>query len=266
MTDLDYLAHLSRESARLRETLSGAPDDARVPSCPDWDAVDLLWHLAGVQWFWGELVERGVTVGAVADGLEATRPDDRAGVESAYDDASRRLGEVLAGNPPETAVWTWADDHTVGFIRRRQAHEALIHRVDAELTSGDRTPLDQALADDGVDEVLRVMYGGEPSWGDFTPHEGQTVRVEATDTGSTWVLTLGRFSGSEPDSDRSYSDEPDMRIADTDDGGPTAATVRGTAQDLDLWLWHREPLGPIERTGDEAVLAELARTVEPGIN
>jgi uncharacterized protein (TIGR03083 family) len=263
---LDYLDHLARESARFREALAGVPDDARVPSCPDWDAVDLLWHLAGVQWFWGELVERGVTDAAVADGLEATRPDDRAGVASAYDDASKRLGEVLAANPPDTAVWTWSDDHSVGFIRRRQAHEALLHRVDAELPAGERTPLDPALADDGVDEVLRVMYGGVPSWGEFTPADGQTVRVEATDSGTTWVLTLGRFSGTDPDGDRSYSDEPDMRIADTDDGAPTAATVRGTAADLDLWLWHRPPLGPVELTGDAEVLAELARTVEPGIN
>jgi len=263
---VDYLDHLARESARFRAALAGVPDDTRVPSCPDWDAVDLLWHLAGVQWFWGEVVERRVTDGAAAHELEATRPDDRAGIEAAYDDASARLGTVLAGNAPDTAVWTWADDHTVGFIRRRQAHEALIHRVDAELTCGDRTPLDQALADDGVDEVLRVMYGGEPSWGEFAPGDGQTVRFEATDTGTTWVATLGRFSGTDPDGDTSYSDEPDMRIAGTDDGSPTAVTVRGTAADLDLWLWHREPLGPIERTGDDAVLAELARTVEPGIN
>ena len=34
------------------------------------------------------------------------------------------------------------DDHTVGFIRRKQAHEALIHRIDAEVAAGNRTPMD----------------------------------------------------------------------------------------------------------------------------
>jgi uncharacterized protein (TIGR03083 family) len=263
---LDYLDHLARESARFRDALAGAPDDARVPSCPDWDAVDLLWHLAEVQWFWGEVVERGVTERAAADALERPRPGDRAAVQAAYDDASRRLGAVLAGDPA-TPVWTWAaSDQSIGFIRRRQAHEALIHRVDAELTSGERTPLDAALATDGVDEVLRVMYGGDPGWGGFTPRPEQTVRVETTDTGRTWVLTLGRFDGSEPHSDKTYADERDMRIAATDDGAPTAATVRGAAADLDCWLWIREPLGPVEQTGDEEVLAELHRTIGGGID
>jgi uncharacterized protein (TIGR03083 family) len=263
---LDYLDHLARESARFRDALAAAPDDARVPSCPDWDAVDLLWHLAGVQWFWGEVVERGVTERAATEGLEQPRPGDRAGVQAAYDDASRRLGAVLAGDPA-TPVWTWAEsDQTIGFIRRRQAHEALIHRVDAELTSGERTPLDAALASDGVDEVLRVMYGGDPGWGEFTPRPEQTVRVETTDTGRSWVLTLGRFEGTEPHSGKTYADEPDMRIAATDDGAPTAATVRGAAADLDCWLWIREPLGQVEQTGDEAVLAELHTTIGGGID
>ena len=32
--------------------------DARVPSCPDWNAADLLWHLgAEVQDFWAWVLE-----------------------------------------------------------------------------------------------------------------------------------------------------------------------------------------------------------------
>ena len=29
---------------------------ARVPSCPDWDAADLVWHLATVQRWWAEVI------------------------------------------------------------------------------------------------------------------------------------------------------------------------------------------------------------------
>jgi hypothetical protein len=47
---LDYVAHLARESARFADVLRAAPAPARVPTCPEWDAVDLLWHLARVQW------------------------------------------------------------------------------------------------------------------------------------------------------------------------------------------------------------------------
>ena len=71
-----------------------------------------------------------------------------------YRSASRDLGEILAATSPETPAWTWSEDQTVGFIRRRQAHEALIHRVDAELTVGRRTPMDPGLSADGVGEVI----------------------------------------------------------------------------------------------------------------
>src|SRR5205823_7007051 len=86
-------------------------------------------------------------------------PGDRAGLAAFFDRASRELADVLAATPPDTRAWTWSEDQTVGFIRRRQAHEALIHRVDAELTAGRRTPMDPGLSADGVDEALRVMYG-----------------------------------------------------------------------------------------------------------
>jgi hypothetical protein len=153
----------------------------------------------------------------------------------------------------------------VGFIRRRQAHEALIHRVDAELTAGERTALDQALCRDGVDEVLHVMYGGAPPWGEFTPEPDKTVRVRATDTGDSWLLTLGRFTGTDPD-DGNVIEDADLRVAATDPGGPAAAELAGSAADLDCWLWHRPTVGEVERSGDEKVLAELDSAIAPGIN
>ena len=54
---------------------------------------------------------------------------------------------------------------------------------------GDRLPDVELDATDGVDEVLRVMYGGVPSWGTFTPDPSATVRVTATDSDDTWFLT-----------------------------------------------------------------------------
>ena len=38
---------------------------------------------------------------------------------------------------PAEPAWTWSAEQTVGFTLRRQAHEALIHRLDAEQTAGD---------------------------------------------------------------------------------------------------------------------------------
>ena len=65
----------------------------------------------------------------------------------------QELARVLEAADPADEAWNWSDDHTVGFILRRQAHEALIHRLDAEQAAGDVTELDPRLAADGVEET-----------------------------------------------------------------------------------------------------------------
>lgn len=262
---LDYLDHLARESAIFASALRDTPSEAAVPTCPDWNAEDLLWHLAEVQWFWGTIVRERLSEASRAEELKPDRPADRAGLMAFYEQASRDLGETLAATSPETEVWTWSTDHTVGFIRRRQAHEALIHRVDAELTAVGRTPMDAALSADGVDEALRVMYGGLPPWGSFAPDSGRTLRLQANDTGNSWLVHLGRFTGIDPDNDKSY-DEPDIHPAETDPGGEAAATVTGSAADLDCWLWSRPTVGSVKRSGDREVLAAFDEILAPGIN
>ncbi len=267
--DIDYVTHLARDSARFVEVLRQTPPATRVPTCPDWDADDLLWHLAEVQWFWGAIVARGLTAGADVEALDnGGRPVDRDDLLAFYGRASSDLHHHLSTTSPDTTAWTWADEQTAGFIRRRQAHEALIHRLDAELTAGERTPMDADLSADGIDEILRVMYGGAPSWGRFTPDPTQTLRIRTTDTGQSWLLTLDQLTGT--DNDGTTHDEPDLRVAETDTGGSetgqtAAATVSGTAADLDCWLWHRPPAGEIERAGDPQVLQHLDQMIAPGI-
>jgi hypothetical protein len=87
-----------------------------------------------------------------------------------------------------------------------------------------------------VAEVLGLMYGGAPPWGTFTP-TGETVAVRITDTGTDLLVALGKFSGTDPDDGKTYEDEDDLNLVDT--GAEPAATVTGTAADLDAWLWKR---------------------------
>jgi Mycothiol maleylpyruvate isomerase N-terminal domain len=95
---------------------------------------------------------------------EVERPPQYGEVLEAFDDFSYTLTTELGRADPDAVAWHWSGDNRVATTFRRQAHEALIHRVDAELTAGvPVTRLDPALADDGVAEVLGVMYGGEPS-------------------------------------------------------------------------------------------------------
>jgi hypothetical protein len=124
--------------------------------------------------------------------------------------------------------------------------------------------MDPALSADGVDEALRVMYGGVPPWGTFTPAAG-TLRLRASDTGGTWLVTTGRFTGTDPGDGKRY-DEPDIHPADSDPGDPADAEVVGTAADLDCWLWHRPVYTPVIPSGDPQVLAHFSSAIAPGID
>lgn len=264
---LDYLPHLAADSARFRAAIVLTDPTDGVPTCPDWDADDLLWHLTEVQWFWGTIADQRLGSPEPAEAQKPDRPADRSALLGLFDESTALLQRALRETAPEVEVWTWSDDHSIGFVRRRQAHEALIHRLDAELTADSRTVMDPTLCADGVDEALRVMYGGEPGWGTFTADPARAVRVEVAGSGRAWVATLGRFTGTSPDGDTTYEDEPDMRIdADDDHRRQVAATVTGSAEDLDCWLWRRPLVGKLTRSGDPETLAAFDQTIAAGIS
>jgi uncharacterized protein (TIGR03083 family) len=216
-------------------------------------ADDLLWHLAEVQWFWGTIVRERLQ--SADDLVPPTRPDTHAGLVEFFEAQSQQLHDALAAAEPEEPVYMWAPDKTVGYVARRQAHEALIHRLDAELTVGEVSPLDAALASDGVEEALGVMFGGCPPWGTFTP-SGLQANVETTDTGLVVPVALGRFTGTDPSTTTAY-DEDDISITAADPGITPRVTVRGMAEDLDAWLWHRRDATRLEIVGDEDVYQRL---------
>jgi uncharacterized protein (TIGR03083 family) len=257
-----YLDHIRTESARFREVLSGCEPGARVPTCPEWDAADLLWHLAGVQLFWAKVLRHRPASpddAEISEEPAAQRPESYAELLEAFDDYSHALTTELERADPEDEAWHWSDDHRVATTYRRQAHEAAIHRIDAELTAGAPvTPLDPALADDGVAEVLGVMYGGEPEWGSFT-RTGETFAVHLTDTGSTMLVALGKFSGTVPDSGKVYEDEDDLWLVD--EGPEPAVTLTGKAADVDTWLWHRDPGITVGSGDDDRIRLEGDRLV-----
>jgi uncharacterized protein (TIGR03083 family) len=257
-----YLDHIRTESARFRQALTDCDPAARVPTCPDWDAADLLWHLAGVQLFWSRVVRLRPSSpddAPIAELPEAERPESYAELLEAFDDFSHALVTELGRAQPDDEAWHWSGDNRVFTTFRRQAHEAAIHRIDAELAAGvPVTPLDPALADDGVAEVLGVMYGGEPEWGSFK-RTGETFKVRLTDTGTDLLVALGKFSGTVPDSGKVYEDEDDLWLVD--EGPEPAATLSGTAADLDTWLWHRDPALTVGFEDEDRIRVEGDRLV-----
>jgi uncharacterized protein (TIGR03083 family) len=261
LSPTEYLDHLRIESARFRTVLADCDPDARVPACPDWDADDLLWHLGEVQWFWSQVIANR-PAGPPEDHPE--RPDQRPDLLAFFDGSSAALLAALESADPAEPAWSWAEEQRVGFTYRRQAHEALIHRLDAEQAAGSVTPLDARLAADGVAELLEVMYGGEPpEWGRFHPGEHQ-VDVTITDADETIRVHPGTFVGTEPDSGKAY-DGPHLVVVAAP-AGRAAASVSGPAADLDAWLWNRADDAGVTWTGDDAAREAFLAAVQPPLD
>jgi uncharacterized protein (TIGR03083 family) len=262
VTGIPYLAHLADDSERFLEVLTRLDPATRVPTCPDWTAADLVWHLGEVQWFWSRVIANRPTHPRDIAEPDPVRPGSyEALLAFAERSASDLIGALAAASPDEPA-WSWSREQSVGFTYRRQAHEALIHRLDAELTAEKRSPMDAALCSDGVDEAIRIMFGGAPAEVEVIPDPGATVRFTAADSGCQWQVTLGRMVG---EFRGKPVDEPTFVVAETDDHAPAAAEITALAEDLDCWLWNRPARHRVDHHGDREVLARAAAIVHSGV-
>lgn len=257
----DYLRHLESESERFRTVLADCDSAARVLACPEWDAADLLWHLAEVQWFWATTVRRRPAGPEDAPAAPA-RPASYAGLLEVFDRCSRLLQDELGSADAAEPAWSWAAEQSVGFTFRRQAHEALVHRLDAEQTAGGTGVLDAALAADGVAELLEVMYGGEPGPGSrFEPADG-LVRICLSDVGIDLWARPGWLHRTDPESGEPQ-DGPHLLLVEAPDSpGERVAVIEGRAADVDAWLWRRRDDAGITRAGDQQALDAFAAAVD----
>ncbi|MGW4894594.1 maleylpyruvate isomerase family mycothiol-dependent enzyme [Kitasatospora sp. NPDC004240] len=246
MNRTDYAVVLRRESARLAEAATGN-FSLRVPSCPDWTVADLVWHVTEVQEFWA-----GVASGAITDPqtqyTSPERPADERLLDR-YREAGERLATTLEALDPELPRWTWSDRKDAGFIQRRMAHEAAVHRWDAQNAIGGAESFDHALAADGIDELLAHFLPAE------IPAE---ISADLPEAG----LHLHATDGPAGPGEWSLR-AVDGRWQIGHDHTKGAAAVRGTASDLLLLLWGRRTAEDLETFGDptalKAYLAVLRR-------
>lgn len=234
----DYRAVLAADFALLRE--AGDDPSATVPSCPDWTLDDLRRHVAHVYLH--------KVAGMSPDGPPETWPPDLSG-EATGPLLDRAYAEVTADFErlaPETVTPTWYDpDQTVGFWIRRMALETAVHRADAELAAGTPiTPVGDALAQDGVDEVLRIMLAwGSVKYEEFRDADLPTIEVRA--------------------GDRSWFVRPTTKGVVIDEDGEAATIVAANPSDMLMWLWRRTGDEVLTVTGDPgnvATLKELMKT------
>jgi uncharacterized protein (TIGR03083 family) len=258
---LDYHAITRSEMARFVTVLRDTDPSARVPSCPEWTAHDLLDHMTGVALFWSTIVRDRLTDPAAAEAAEETRPSDDEGLLRTIEATTEQLVADLEQTPDDVPVFTWSDDKTVGFIRRRMAHEALIHRLDAELAADAVTDIEPELAADGVLEILQHFHGGHPEWSTYAA-DGPVGLIRATDAASDWLVRIGYFSGLSPNTGKTYDREPTLELVES--GEPTY-TVTGSAAELNAWLWGRRTFAEPTAEGNRADYAVLEGIIAKGI-
>jgi uncharacterized protein (TIGR03083 family) len=244
-----FLDCLTADFTRLRAV---APSGltAAVPTCPGWTVADLTRHV-------GEVYLHKTL--AMREGAE---PDPWPPEELASEEPLALLDRAYAGlraefaiHRPEDPAGSWyAPDQTVGFWIRRMAQETVIHRIDAELGTGQPVaPVPADLAVDGIDELLKVFVAyGVAEWGDYFTSElagspGRTYTVRAD--GAAWRVQTGpgRFT---------VEDGPGGGTADVTVNGPPAAVLR--------WVWNRESTGEpsvVAVEGAREAVEELRRCI-----
>ncbi|MDF2978178.1 MAG: multi-domain protein [Actinomycetospora sp.] len=223
-----YLDEVVLHTAACADAVHAAGQEARVPSCPEWTVRDLAEHLGGVhRWCAGtvsrpgeKLVRRGAT--------DAPMPESVDEVSTWLLEGAATLTQAIRAAGEDTLVGGFGALVPVSFWARRQCHETLVHRADAELAAGVPVlaDLDPEIATDAVDEHLEMVVRSaarRPGLGG----DGATLHLHATDEGldgtGEWVVTL------DPEGPRI---EHAHRKSD--------AAVRGPARALLLVLTSRE--------------------------
>ncbi|PRX45519.1 uncharacterized protein (TIGR03083 family) [Prauserella shujinwangii] len=171
-----------------------------------------------------------------------TPPDDWDALLAWWEEQREALRKMFTAGPDAPAWLSFGNyTRTVGSWARRQAHEAAIHRIDAELARGGGTvQFDPAFAGDGIDELLAMLVWGRRDWSAFAA-DG-TVLVHAEDIGRLWTLRL--LPGKAP------------RLADTEQPFEPDVTVEGSADAVYRAVWRRPSAASV--TGDAALLEPLA--------
>lgn len=261
---MDHLTIIQAETDRFLAVLRDADPSAPVPTCPEWTASELLWHLTDVHAFWARILASGALTDEESEQVEEakpTRPADPEAVGALLETETAALVAGLAAREDAEPAWSWfATDQTVGFTRRMQAHEATMHRVDAEATAGvESAPIALEVAVDGIAHAIEVMlawWGTNPGF-EFHPSAG-AVELLLSDAEPRLVVG-GRWRGTGR-SGKSY-DEPG--IAFTSDVAPVA-TIDGTAEEVYRWLWGRgtEPATAGDGAALDAVRAAQAQGMQ----
>ena len=252
---------LALEGVRMADAAGALSPDAPVPTCPEWVVRDLVRHTGGVhRWATGVVATPHTELWAVElDEVVGTWPSD-AELVGVVPRGHAGLVAALVAAPPDLECWTFLRAPSpLAHWARRQAHETAIHRVDTERTAGVAlSPVDAAVAADGVDELLCGFVPRRSTR--LRAETPSMLRVHSTDTGEAWVL---RIEGEGVSSSRVGSGAGELHgSGDTSAAATTACTVSAAAEDLFEALWNRGRRETLTVEGDDAVLRQFLESVQ----
>jgi uncharacterized protein (TIGR03083 family) len=182
---------------------------ATVVGCA-WTVADLAGHLGSIH-RWATAILR---TGALAD-----EPPAEGDPAEWYAAGWPPLLEALAAADLDAACWGFGPrPRTAAFWLRRMAHETALHLLDVRRTGRLSPTMPTDLAADGIAEVTEV----------FVPRQVRLERCPPLPGAVLLVAPEGRWQ--------------------LGDGDP-ATTVRGSALDLLLLVWRREPAAALRIEG-----------------
>lgn len=246
---------IAAESDRFASVLASLDPATPVPSCPEWTARDLIKHLTQVHHFWATILNDDLRTDPDVQRLEETRPelpesiDEILPVRAA---ATRALAAALDNLDDAEPRWSWwPREHTVGFTRKMQICEAVMHRVDAELTAGlTPTPLSEHVAAHCLSHCVDVMWAVP----DGADHHSRGI-AEITAGRREWLVDVGEW--------RSDDGQAIPRAERAPARARPTITVTGELDDLARWAWGRG--GQVHITGDAGGIEAVERLIAAGI-
>ena len=236
----DAIEHIRLDGTELIRLVSDADPTLSVPHCPGWSLRELTFHVARGWNFWAGVLSAGITSrNNVREIPKIERSPDHARLVDALFDAHVRLCDALHATDASMQVWTWTGStQRVPWVARRMTHETMVHLWDAGQAIGLDFEFAAEVAADGIDEWLTWFAAGERAEGE--KKVGGTIKLSCTDAEllpghGEWFVSAMK--------------EPKATFIRANRKGDAA--IRGTAQDILMWLWRRS--SNIEITGDEVV-------------
>ena len=241
----ELISHFKQECERFAALCAAVLDHA-VPSCPGWTVQDLIEHLGTVH------RRAAFRVGSDVDptGYEINLPTESSEIFNWFNEGWQNLYQIFTTHSDDYPAWNWTGkNQTVGWMIRRQSHEAAIHRFDAELahmgipsvnaikslpTESIPFGYTPEFAKDGIDERLEITIGGRKNLSGSLPG---SLHLHATDIDAEWTVTL---------IDGVMTIYRGHQKAD--------AAIKASASELYLWSWGRLPAEILQCVGNLEVI------------